>query len=357
MPADTRRVSTATVPQTDSGREATDVEATDWYRAVTLPERIASLDPTTPPDVAPTDDRVRRRCEAWNCRYPQLHERCVSAFLSALGTGTDAFLHILHEPIGSVRDRLAATPPWLEAIRLAFADREGSDAISFEDLAHGHDTVLMLSLIEPLIRQAADRLRSGLVSLQHEMAATIAIDARIEGALLTNVARRLLEMLIPTLALELNVARVRNSLRGATQRQRFAHFITLLRQPDFSLALLREYPVLARQVVICLDQWVTCSLEFLRRLATDWHDLRACFWAGGDPGRLTSVDDTQGDQHQAGRSVLILTFSTGFRLVYKPRPLAAAAHFQDFLTWLNDRGADPPLRTIRILDRGAYRLA
>ena len=70
--------------------------------------------------------------------------------------------------------------------------------------------------------------------------------------------------------------------------------------------------------------------------------------------RLVSLDDSKGDQHRDGRSVLIATFNSGFRIVYKPRPLAVAMHFQELLNWLNDRGAEPPLRTIRILDRGAY---
>ena len=69
---------------------------------------------------------------------------------------------------------------------------------------------------------------------------------------------------------------------------------------------------------------------------------------------LVSLDDSKGDQHRDGRSVLIATFNSGFRIVYKPRPLAVAMHFQELLNWLNDRGAEPPLRTIRILDRGVY---
>ncbi|MBX6343040.1 MAG: type 2 lantipeptide synthetase LanM, partial [Thermomicrobiaceae bacterium] len=44
----------------------------------------------------------------------------------------------------------------------------------------------------------------------------------------------------------------------------------------------------------------------------------------------------------------------GFRAVYKPRPLALDRHFQQLLAWLDERGADPPLRPLALLDRGAY---
>src|SRR5205085_624823 len=34
--------------------------------------------------------------------------------------------------------------------------------------------------------------------------------------------------------------------------------------------------------------------------------------------------------------------------------LAVDVHFQELLTWLNERGDFPPFRTLRILDRGTY---
>jgi type 2 lantibiotic biosynthesis protein LanM len=340
--------------QSIDGYETTHLESTDWYRAVTLAERVASLNRTELMKVELTDKFIRLRLEGWNCRYPQLYENCLSTYLSTYDSSKDVFLHILKEPIKAVRDRLATTSQWLESLRFAFDSAAKSSAISFKELSRGHETVLLLNLIEPLIRQANHQLCTGLVSLRREFASPFYIDEHVENVLLTNVARQLLEMLIPTLALELNIARVQGLLEGKTQQQRFESFITRLQQPHIALGLLREYPVLTRQIVVCLDHWITFSLEFLRHLAEDWQDLSEFFCAGDDLGRLISLDDTKGDHHQAGRSVLILTFSSGFRLVYKPRPLAVAKHFQEFLNWLNDRGADPPLRTIKILDRGAY---
>jgi len=61
-----------------------------------------------------------------------------------------------------------------------------------------------------------------------------------------------------------------------------------------------------------------------------------------------------GDTHRGGRSVVIATFRSGFRVVYKPKSLAIEHHFQQLLTWLNARGAQPPLRPLTVLDRGQY---
>jgi type 2 lantibiotic biosynthesis protein LanM len=52
--------------------------------------------------------------------------------------------------------------------------------------------------------------------------------------------------------------------------------------------------------------------------------------------------------------VLIATFASGFKLVYKPRGMAVDVHFQSLLEWLNGRGARPGFRTLTVLDRGSY---
>ncbi len=61
-----------------------------------------------------------------------------------------------------------------------------------------------------------------------------------------------------------------------------------------------------------------------------------------------------GDLHRGGRSVAILDFSSGLRLVYKPRPLAVDRAFYGLLEWLNRVGGCPPLRILTTLDRGSH---
>src|SRR5262249_39055169 len=111
--------------------------------------------------------------------------------------------------------------------------------------------------------------------------------------------------------------------------------------------------VLERHLVLTCDAWVASSLEMLRRLCADWDEIRATFPSQSDPGVLTEVQ-SGGDLHREGRSVHILTFSTGFRLVYKPKSLAIDNHFQELLQWLNERGAEPPFQTLSTLDHGTY---
>src|SRR5262249_65570 len=143
-------------------------------------------------------------------------------------------------------------------------------------------------------------------------------------------------------------------LQGDTAEERFQSFINHITQPAHGTALLQEYPVLGRLVVESLDRWVTVSVEFVQRLCEDWRAIQQTFAPPEAPGALVQVAGGMADTHRGGRSVVIATFRSGFRLVYKPKSLAIDRHFQQLLAWLNARGAQPPLRTLIVLDRGLY---
>src|SRR5262249_1845021 len=129
-----------------------------------------------------------------------------------------------------------------------------------------------------------------------------------------------------TLVLELNVARVRGELDGETPEQRFASFVARLRRPYVAIEILAEYPVLARAAVNAVERWRRFQIGLLDHLIADWPALRATFFAGANPGALRALDAGAGDSHRGGRSVAIVGFESGARLVYKPRSLAIEVH-------------------------------
>jgi len=126
-----------------------------------------------------------------------------------------------------------------------------------------------------------------------------------------------------------------------------------LTQRENALAFLREYPVLARQLVNCIDLWSAFSLELLEHLCAEWSLIRHAFTPDNNPGVLVEVEGS-GDTHNQGRCVLILKFSSGFRLVYKPRSLSLDVHFETLLHWINEQVKDMQFRTPRTLNFGDH---
>jgi type 2 lantibiotic biosynthesis protein LanM len=176
-----------------------------------------------------------------------------------------------------------------------------------------------------------------------------------EAALLEGLARRLQFLSTRTLILELNVARMLEELPGDTPQERFHHFSTVrFQEPRALLALLEEYPVLARLLATTTERWLTVSLEFLERFAMDRELLEQTFLGGQDIGALTGIGTGVSDPHREGHSVLLLRFSSGARLVYKPKSLAVDVRFQQLLQWMNAQGVRHPHRVLTVLDRDTY---
>jgi class II lanthipeptide synthase len=324
-----------------------------WYNALTLSERVAlrrsSLEDT--PDMSPVAGQTTQRLGAWRAQEPFNKGDYFNRRLASHGMSEEEFSRAVSEPIENVH-RMASQPPWLETLDRAFSQATpGSDLTSPED---GRVGLGLLEVVKPLLTDARVRLQQGVRALA-TMQRPLPFDPDTITDLLTpSLAFKALRILDRTLVLELNVARLNGVLDGETAEERFQSFVRRLSQRDKALALLEEYPVLARQLVQAVDQWIAFNLEFLEHLSCDWKLICATFNANNDLGTLVELHGSAGDSHRKGRSVRIARFSFGFSVVYKPRSLALDAHFQELLAWLNERGCHALFRTLQVLDCGGH---
>lgn len=222
-------------------------------------------------------------------------------------------------------------------------------------LASGSKTPLaFLNVIRPLLANGVRRLRTALGNLSQNYPEVPFEQETIIACLFAGLAQQLTAQIIRTCVLEMHVARTLGSLRGSTPEERFESFIQQLSMPEKAQPLLEEYAVLTRQCMLTIEQWITFSLELLSHLCADWQQICATFASETAPDLLVEAHIGAGDTHRGGKSVAILTFQSGFRLVYKPRSLALDLHFQELLLWLNARGSHPPFQTFSMLERGSY---
>jgi len=174
-------------------------------------------------------------------------------------------------------------------------------------------------------------------------------DPRLDDAFAEHLVGRLARIAARTLVLELNLARQRGDLVGATPADRFTHFVNHL---DLA-GLLRRYPVLARLLALSSLHSAAAHVEMLDRFAVDRGRIVADLLDGVDPGAIIAVETGQGDSHGRGRTVCTLRFADGSRLVYKPRTIDLHVRFNEMLGWL-DGHTRLGLRRVRVVRGEGY---
>ncbi|GCE22202.1 hypothetical protein KDK_60020 [Dictyobacter kobayashii] len=343
------------------------VKDTSWYQATTLRERLHGFEngkrvsiSERNEDLARGEWRLRHLMEQFSEREDLFAQRLAQDSLTE-----EDLLVLFSETPERVRNYFASRPAWVEQILQVFSslsvdsvlDQElSADAARYQEILRqsGWNSREFLTLATPFIREGCQRLQAGVKDLCLQKANIPFECTNVEEYFLPHLLPRILQAVCRTLALELNIARLSNILQGETPEARFQNFIEHLQEPVFALALLQEYPVLTRLILLYVNQWVENSLMFLHRLCSDWYAICSTFSPHAHPGILKEVSGGAGDSHQNGQTVMILTFTSGLHLVYKPRSLNVDIHFQELLLWLNEHGDHPSFRTLRVLNQGNY---
>ncbi|HEU4391920.1 MAG TPA: type 2 lanthipeptide synthetase LanM family protein, partial [Blastocatellia bacterium] len=320
-------------------------ESAVWFNALSLTERAGMLDRFNATRLDSDMDRGSRRLARWRSQLPFTTDSQFGRRLEHERLTEEQFVKLLGEKPESVRARCSETPRWLMDLESLFAGQSSPNAAASPQVP---------SLNTPLIRTARDRFRRGIESLSRRHSLVSFDPAAVEGMFLPYLLQQFAKVTNRTVVLEVNVARVQGLLEGETAEERYKSFAERLQRPEVMLSLLEEYPVLARQLLIRIDQWVGFSLEFLNNLCADWEEIHNTFPGAGDLGKLSGVSLGAGDTHKNGRSVVIASFSNGAKLVYKPRSLTVDVHYGQLLAWLNDHGDHPSFRALKTLDRRTH---
>jgi type 2 lantibiotic biosynthesis protein LanM len=327
----------------------------DLMNALSLRERASYLrEAGIDCPVAKTDtDRAPSVLHRWKSQEPFASgDSLFEERLRLEGLSEEDLLAILGLPLQVYSELSGPAPDWAgELERLYLPRRQVRENAEFRRyLQEAGDGFLRVAA--PVVQEGLRRFQVGMCRLPKEVAAFDKTDVwRLVTPHLLKLLRRALD---PVMVLELNVARVRGKLKGHTPEARFQSFCNRLERKDVRLTIVQEYPVLFRSLYVTTLDWVDSSLELLDRLARDWSSITHTFAAGDSLGSLTSIASGLGDPHRRGRSVVILRFSSGFRLVYKPRSQSVDVHFAELLGSMNQAGFATPFRILKMIDRGSY---
>lgn len=308
---------------------------------LSLDERQRALPPRPP---APLEEAAQRRLAYWR-RVGELEVDETFAWrLAHAGLDEDTFQTLI-----------SATPPSEAAPEPGpfVATHFRTLAAALESPSPETQGAPALEVLSPSVRQQLPFLPL-LTPFLDSMLATLRGQQVPEALLrcfLDHAAERLHRVGGRTFVLNLHLARLEGRLTGTTPEERFQQFVGAR---DSLGDCLRTHPLLGRLLAQTTDRCSAMATELMGRLRQDRTALEEAGLLPGDAGELVAVQPGLSDSHGGGRTVAILTFASGARVVYKPRPLAVDLKFRALLQFLNARGFSTPLRTTNLLERGSH---
>ncbi|MEJ2348096.1 MAG: type 2 lanthipeptide synthetase LanM [Patescibacteria group bacterium] len=337
----------------------------NWYKALTLTERLDCFPEIRMQNLDNQNikGKPNERLLRWREQSPFNVDNWFDLRLRSVGISQNEFKWILSQEPACFKVVSSKLPSWLAELSEAYTPSnsknsilenflfEFSDKKDYQQNRQNYEFQKFLILVEPLLSLELNQLNGALNELHQIHPKVLFNPVEVEKTIIASLSSDLLQIISRTLVLELNVARLNGILKGKTSSDRFEHFTNLLVNKDFTIQLLLEYPVLSKILVTYIKQTFQNCIEFITRLFEDWRILDTTFQL--HDAYLTGLWPF-GDRHKGGKSVIIATFSSRKKIVYKPRSLAVDAHFQALLNWFNNYYDYPLFKELGIIDQGEY---
>ncbi len=161
------------------------------------------------------------------------------------------------------------------------------------------------------------------------------------------------QAMLPCFAYEITSAKDRGILEGPTSIDRYkSFFIRDTGWTDYVVMVHRKYEGLFEGINSNISTSVNNLLECIGRLARDECFIRDTIFKSNNDV-VVDIDALSSDRHKNGRQPLIISFSSGKKLVYKPTDLTVDALFCSFLELL-DLELPYDLRYASVYPRGDY---
>lgn len=157
---------------------------------------------------------------------------------------------------------------------------------------------------------------------------------------------------IRMLTLEMNFCKQEGSLSGGDPASEYRDYVeNWLNDHEYFMELLDAYPALLRLLIDVLENTVQFYVEILENYQKDENAIQNEF--GYSTSEFVHLSVGGSDSHMHGKSVAVITYADGSKLVYKPHSIQVEYRYQNFLQWLGEK-TNLQMKTYRILDRENY---
>lgn len=193
-------------------------------------------------------------------------------------------------------------------------------------------------LARPFLRAAQRRLTAVISSapLLNVSAIDQALDYLARSLCTKAASTYHLEFVIFRASHENSLNRALRQARGEQSDRLYRQFVRSFYDGKWHSFFL-EYAVLARQLSIIALQWIEAVSVLTSRLYSDLASIESRFQTKCYPGPVTALKLGLSDSHNGGHTTALITFQSGFRLIYKPKPLGTDGLVAELLQWLNSK--------------------
>lgn len=150
-----------------------------------------------------------------------------------------------------------------------------------------------------------------------------------------------------------SVQRLLQDLSQTPDTKIYQQFVSKMLSGDL-VSFLEEYAVLSRLIGQTIALWVEAKVEFLNRLVLDLPAINKIFFQSRTNSKIIQLQLALSEAHNGGKSVIIVTFNSGDKLVYKPKSLGIYRAYFKLLDWFNQQGVLLPFKLLRLLERQDY---
>lgn len=292
-----------------------------WFKALRLVERAVGLDEELQTPAVCNWALAERRMVKWRSQALSAPARYQER-LRVSNLDHHRLLFLLGESADHLRSRVPGNTGWLSRIEAVYRQQGGPSV----------RTIPGRVLAEPMLAEAAAQIG---VAVEREFAlwnSPPCSSSVLTTQLTAGLASRLQALEQRTLLLEFNASRLRGSISAMSDQDAWVAFLAQIEPRSASLAILEEYPCLARLALGITDQWVGLVERFVRHLREDWVNLNGFFESDGAPPELRF-----GIQSGLGSDEGIrLRLSSAVEVEYIPYSLAAESRFDSLLDHLNE---------------------
>ncbi|UAL58346.1 type 2 lantipeptide synthetase LanM family protein [Clostridium sporogenes] len=173
--------------------------------------------------------------------------------------------------------------------------------------------------------------------------------------ILENISKYASRMLI----LEINIARMNNQFKNIPERTAFEYYnYELLNDKHYRCSLYSEYNELTKILLEKTDKYFEYIYEVLGNIKDQLENISIIYGKKLVDLKVINIKTGMGDEHKSGKTVAIINFMKGFKLVYKPRNSNIDKVFQETLEWIEKKGKKEilPIKKLKVINNPTFGL-